>query len=240
MNQFSDSNRPPADANDDAELSMLRAKLEKAQAEIERFAPNGIGNIESSEPGSAARYNAGKPMMSLVPLRFVADSMKSERHHPAMRLPAYLCALYCAAEFQESGDPRHIKDGIRELIEFWPACAKVFEFGRKKCAPWNWAKGMAWSVPLDCIGRHALKIRQQELLDSESGQVHEAHILCNLVMLALYVETFPQGNDLPDRKLFQKQAVSQNPYDALVRQFASVEYRECEPVAPGNSEGPPP
>jgi len=74
-------------------------------------------------------------------------------------------------------------------------CAKVFDYGRRKYADWNWAKGMAWSIPLGSLLRHLAAWQRGEDIDTESGLPHLGHIHCNLVMLSTYARTFPEGDD---------------------------------------------
>jgi hypothetical protein len=56
---------------------------------------------------------------------------------------------------------------------------------------------MAWSIPLACAARHLMKIVLGETTDQESGFPHRGHVMCNLVMLATYADTFPGGDDRP-------------------------------------------
>jgi hypothetical protein len=79
----------------------------------------------------------------------------------------------------------------------WMDCAAVFDYGRKKYATWNWAKGMPWSVPMACAVRHCLAILRGEENDPESGLPHRGHVACNLVMLAQYEHTYLEGDDRP-------------------------------------------
>jgi hypothetical protein len=109
--------------------------------------PAGLGDVNSNEPGSGARFNAGKPTFELVPLIAFED------------------------------------------------CARVFDYGRKKYAEWNWAKGMPWSAPLGCLLRHMSAWQAGENNDAESGLPHLAHAMANLVMLSTYARTYPQGDD---------------------------------------------
>ena len=74
-------------------------------------------------------------------------------------------------------------------------CANVFEYGSKKYAPWNWAKGMPWSAVVGCMLRHLSAIQRGEDLDPESGLPHVGHLMCNAVMLATFRRTYPEGND---------------------------------------------
>lgn len=163
----------------------------------------GIGDITSNERGSGARFNSGKAPLDLVPLRLIAVAFGETMLHPNV-----INALDCVGRFQTTGDRLHLDRAMSALRNYWPQCARVFDYGRRKYAAWNWAKGMPWSAPVACIGRHALAILQGEARDVESGELHEAHILCNLVMLATYVDTFPEGNDLPPPELFAARAAA--------------------------------
>jgi len=75
--------------------------------------------------------------------------------------------------------------------------AKVWMYGTKKYKAFNWMKGMAWSVPLACALRHIAAFQAGEDIDSESGQPHLAHAMCNLRMLTLYSKTYLEGDDRP-------------------------------------------
>lgn len=82
------------------------------------------------------------------------------------------------------------------LRALYPA-ADVFGYGAQKYASWNWAKGMAWSIPLACMQRHLAAIQAGEMNDPESGLPHIGHVLCNALMLSHYMEHCPDMNDLP-------------------------------------------
>lgn len=75
--------------------------------------------------------------------------------------------------------------------------ARVWMYGEKKYARFNWMKGMAWSIPLACALRHLAAWQSGEDIDPESGQTHLAHAMCNLRMLTLYTQTYPEGDDRP-------------------------------------------
>jgi hypothetical protein len=111
-----------------------------------------VGDVNSQEKGSGARYNAGKADFSLIPLCTLEDE------------------------------------------------AKVWEYGKRKYAAWNWAKGMPWSVPFACAMRHLSAWQQGEEIDEESGLPHLAHAMCNLRMLVLFSETYREGDDRPPRQ----------------------------------------
>lgn len=117
-----------------------------------------VGDINSQEIGSGARFNDGKVDLSLIPLVTLEDE------------------------------------------------ARVWEYGKRKYAAWNWAKGMAWSIPLACCLRHLLKWQMGEENDPESGLPHLAHAMCNLRMLTLYSKTFKEGDDRPIKWIGDKNA----------------------------------
>lgn len=79
--------------------------------------------------------------------------------------------------------------------------ARVWMYGKQKYAAWNWAKGMAWSVPLACALRHLAAWQRGEDVDPESGLPHLAHVMCNIRMLTLYTKTYPEGDDRPPKEL---------------------------------------
>lgn len=79
--------------------------------------------------------------------------------------------------------------------------ARVWMYGKQKYAAWNWAKGMAWSVPYACALRHLSAWQQGEDIDAESGQSHLAHVMCNIRMLMLYSKTYLEGDDRPPKDL---------------------------------------
>lgn len=155
-----------------------------------------IGDIQSTERGSGARFNTGKPDMSLVPIRCLALQANAATDP----LSPVTAALFGLADWQE----RH-PDGVGALVRAarmldadgraWAECAHVFDYGRKKYAAWNWAKGMPWSVPLACAVRHLWAMHLGEATDPESGLPHRGHVLCNVAMLMTYTRTYPDGDD---------------------------------------------
>ena len=159
--------------------------------------PQQVGDVLSSEKGSGARYNAGKPPMAYIPIRqqmIVWEGYEALTQH-MRRIMAKL------ALFEEGRVP--IWDVVSLLtIEDVVESSYVWEYGAKKYAAWNWAKGMAWSIPMACISRHIMAILKGEELDPESGCKHWGHVVCNLLMLEHYAFYFPEGNDLPPSEVF--------------------------------------
>lgn len=73
----------------------------------------------------------------------------------------------------------------------------VWKHGEEKYRRWNWARGMAWSVPYACICRHLFAWYRGERNDPESGCSHLAHIVCNVIMLMHFDTFYPEGDDRP-------------------------------------------
>lgn len=148
-----------------------------------------VGDINSTEKGSAARYNDGKAPLQFIPIRQCLELLVD----PAGWIFHVLRSL---AEFQESGHRTYIYDALSEVPQAEVEnAARVFEYGAKKYAHWNWCKGQAWQVTLGSLLRHAFALKDGEELDPESGLPHTGHIVCNLLMLAWYAEEYPEGAD---------------------------------------------
>lgn len=169
--------------------------------------------MNSTERGSGARFNAGKPKFSLLPLDVVTNFLDetapswntssgelvcgSDDNYYAQLVVSYL------GEWQ-AGNDKALTQALVAACHGNPSFAelehatRVIEYGAKKYAPWNWAKGMAWSIPLECAVRHARAIFERgELIDDESKQLHRGHIQCNLLFLLTYTRVFPEGDDRP-------------------------------------------
>lgn len=170
-----------------------------------------IGDLESRERGTGARLNDGKPQVDLIPFTALALCFSPS---PIVEV------LRCVGQFQTASRSPDSKRFLVSAYDALASCpsgrgdtsdvvglvfdeAAVFAYGAKKYAAWNWAKGMPWSVPIGCIGRHALAMQRKEHLDPESNLPHRGHIACNIRMLMHYTEFYPEGNDLPPDALFQ-------------------------------------
>jgi hypothetical protein len=167
----------------------------------EHWQKDGIGDVHSNARGSGARYNTGKVAIELIPLRLIAEQFElvTAEDDPAN---AMIGALWNLALFQEGGDAAYLRKAVELVGAAWNECAAVFDYGRRKYAEWNWAKGMAWSVPLACAARHLIfGMMAGEALDPESGLSHRGHFLCNIVMLLTFIRTYPEGDDRPSQWL---------------------------------------
>ena len=163
-----------------------------------------VGDVNSNERGSGARYNDGKPPLELIPLRVIAKQFEK------CLSPQLFGALWNLALFQEGGDIQCLHDAIECVGADWEECAAVLAYGRKKYAEWNWCKGMPWSVPLGCAARHlVLGMIRYEPHDAESGLSHRGHFICNLMMLITFTRTYPEGDDRPSKWL-QERSMSEH------------------------------
>ncbi len=158
----------------------------------------GVGDVSSEEKGSGARFNAGKPPMELIPVWIMAEAIGNRRHPQAVvseKIEANL-VMRALGSWQRGVGPASEILGVFD-DSIWVDCARVFEYGKRKYAEWNWAKGMMWSIPTACAVRHLLAIESGEHNDPESGLPHRGHVACNIVMLAQYELTFKKGDDRP-------------------------------------------
>ena len=147
-----------------------------------------VGDINSLARGSGARANGGKMRLEYVPVGLWQDI--------GIVPKGWEDFVSQLASFQ-NGDNAAIFRSLPYCQHYIYAACDVFDYGAQKYAAWNWAKGMPWSVPIACIGRHLRAMAQGEQYDKESGKLHEGHILCNVLMLCTYVEYYPEGDDRP-------------------------------------------
>ena len=158
--------------------------------------PKQVGDVNSTAKGSGARYNLGKAAVDLLPLRSLYDYYQGKA--PVGNQRDALATLAMLALWQEAGLKADLDRAINAFtLQDWHDCANVFDYGRKKYAEWNWAKGMAWSIPLACAIRHLMAILEGEELDPESGLPHKGHVFANILMILTFIRTFPEGDDRP-------------------------------------------
>ena len=120
----------------------------------------GIGDVGSTERGSGARFNGGKPQYHLIPM------------------------------------------GALEQV------VRGFEKGTEKYAPWNWAYGMTWTTPYDCMMRHLEAWHRGEDIDPETGVTHLGLAGCNLIMLLQYATSYTEGDDRAPKGIFEVPSVA--------------------------------
>jgi hypothetical protein len=160
-----------------------------------------VGDVNSTEKGSAARYNDNKAPIDLLDLGFVAAMYGFE---PIAKHDPYSGMWHHIAEFQAGGEQVHLLEAAANLMEdaavtpreFYAGVARVLDYGRRKYAAWNWAKGQPWSVVIGSLCRHVL-LSRSEYDDEESGLPHWAHAGCNLMFLFSFHRLYPEGDDRP-------------------------------------------
>lgn len=167
-------------------------------ADDPRILKGSVGDVNSTEKGSGARYNSGKPPMAYIPIRQQIIVWMGYRNFSGHTL----LVMEKLALFEEG------KGTMGEVIavlntQDLEVASYVWDYGAKKYAAFNWAKGMAWSIPMACISRHMTAILRGEAVDDESGCAHWGHVVCNLLMLEHYSHYYQEGNDLPPPEVFK-------------------------------------
>jgi hypothetical protein len=175
-----------------------------------------VGDLNSNARGTGARKSAGKPDWSQLPLWVIEPIRKAWWSTRAMenRDGGVETVLDLMAQWQRGNNvaldiaaalllevssyPEGRDAGPFPIRGFLPTVA-VLEFGAKKYAKGNWAKGMQWSTCYTCAISHLTKHLAGEANDEESGLSHLGHAMCNLVFLIGYRDLFPEGDDrLPE------------------------------------------
>lgn len=162
-----------------------------------------VGDLDSNARGTGARKSAGKPALDLIPVRYWIAYFRGPDCEHVDQPGRWFDGLEALAAFQE-GDDQAVGAFLASLDDAsLMDTVAVFEFGAKKYKAWNWAKGMPWRVPVGCCLRHArYRLRFDRQADPESGCSHWGHFLCNMFMLAWYVDHYREGDDRP---LFEDQ-----------------------------------
>jgi hypothetical protein len=97
------------------------------------------------------------------------------------------------------GSGARYNDGKADLslipLDLLEGEARVWMYGEKKYARFNWMKGMKWSIPLACMLRHLAAWQRGEDIDPESSEPHLSHVACNLRMLQYYAAHYAEGDD---------------------------------------------
>ena len=157
-----------------------------------------VGDVNSDERGSGARYNTGKPPMAYIPLRQQIIVWRGYTNFTAgMRRIMDELARFEQGEVPMWNVVSLLSKG--DLVDStW-----VWQYGAAKYAAFNWAKGMAWSIPLACISRHVQEMCRGRENDIESGCTHWGHVVCNILMLEHFEHFYQEGDDRPPSKVFK-------------------------------------
>lgn len=152
-----------------------------------------VGDVNSNERGSGARYNEGKAPLEQIPLTIWRDYFTG-----SMALPEWALRVVDKLAGIQRGDAGNYSWAA--ILQAIPAdvmrdAACVFQYGAGKYKQWNWTKGMAWSIPVGCLLRHLLAHASGESTDPESGYSHLGHAGCNILMLYYFSLHYPEGED---------------------------------------------
>ena len=66
---------------------------------------------------------------------------------------------------------------------------RALEYGAAKYSDGNWMKGLKGREILECMQRHLAALMDGETHDSESGEPHIGHVLCNAMFYSYFTET---------------------------------------------------
>lgn len=159
---------------------------------------DGIGDVNSNAKGSGARYNADKPDLAQIPLAqwcvyFAGTKLVPEFALDILKILSDKWQL--PSGYRSHGDLEEMWVDVIQTIppDAMRSAARVFSYGARKYAQWNWTKGMDWSIPVACALRHLLALTEREYMDDESGEHHIGHFVCNILMLAWFQEFYPEG-----------------------------------------------
>lgn len=152
----------------------------------------------------ALRFDQGKPELHhihptawKVLINKAAASLPSSVRLMNIAMDQYF--YYNRTDWFETAWVSATKDEILEMT-------KVLEFGAKKYASLNYAKGMKFSRVMNSFRRHTLKLVGGETHDDESGISHIGHILCNFMFMLVYIQE-KVGED--DRVLLNKPEIKE-------------------------------
>lgn len=92
------------------------------------------------------------------------------------------------------------KHAIREFTKVWTKGAEKYTVRDEggniiKSGDHNWENGFSWTSVIASLKRHLAAIESLEDYDSDTAELHSAHIMCNAAMLTEFYFTFPQGDD---------------------------------------------
>ena len=150
-----------------------------------------VGDLDSDAKGSGARKNAGKLSMELAPASWWVTYFNANYSYDSEVGPI----MYALAGWHErgSGFDMWVDMDFKQVQDM----LDVLEMGAEKYRPWNWAKGMKWSVCVGCILRHIHAHLSGEEFDEESGLRHIAHAHANAMFLNYFYYHYPEGDDRP-------------------------------------------
>ncbi len=114
-------------------------------------------------------------------------------------------------------------------MESMKALATILTLGAEKYADRNWEGGMSWQRVYASLMRHLVAFEAGEDTDPESGELHMAHALCNVVFLVTY-QMRPSLADFDDRPTPEPVEIpphwSQDPESPFVKAYQAANKAE--------------
>jgi len=130
----------------------------------------------------------------------LADKIMSVHYSMYSKKP---CKLHDTEAFPKDNEPNH--EGARfnkgklryDLVDpiAMREIVKVLTQGAEKYGDRNWEKGLGWMGVIASCKRHLAEFELGHDIDKESGLLHLAHAVANLMYLLTYSVTYPQGDD---------------------------------------------
>ena len=152
-----------------------------------------VGDVDSNEKGSAARYNDGKPELAQIPM---VKWMRRAQCRDSLDTGWVVEVLNHWHCYQCTGNHRHLMEAFEAVpVSRLRLAADVLTYGADKYAQWNWTKGQSWSVPFNSGLRHLAAWLDHEDFDPESGLSHLGHFICNVLFLSQYSLAYQEGED---------------------------------------------
>jgi hypothetical protein len=157
-----------------------------------------IGDLTSTEKGSAARANGDKPRVDLIPAYLWAERALTNPPRESLTAAQMLGDLSDWQARKVTAMELFVGTRLATVLE----AAAVLEFGAQKYAAWNWTRGMKYSAVTASMIRHLIAIQNGQRVDAESGLPHWGHVVCNLIFLAHYEIYYKEGDDRPPEYVF--------------------------------------
>lgn len=156
--------------------------------------------MEGIVEGTATKYDAGKPKLSLISpdvLRMLLpDSVPNELKDIVYRISS---AAHSESEYTYQHNLQCAIIGLRGYLTPRTAIEGItqgLEYGLKKYHRNNWKGGMSFSRVLDAALRHLVFGHcMGECIDDESKNPHYAHALC-MLMFAWEYQDMQELNDI--------------------------------------------
>lgn len=190
-----------------------RSDRDKGSVYIGRSYEGGLGDSTESGRGLAGSSAEGQPPQPGIGHN-VYDVVSATRH--PLRYGEYPEGMvYQVGDINSKAKGSGARaNGGKVRLDLIPlhllnSGADVLEYGIGKYAEWNWAKGMQWNIPYQCLLRHLSAWYRGEDIDAESGKSHLGHAMANLLMLEHYATAYREGDNRPKEHFLGDEGSSQ-------------------------------